>query len=457
MKFYKILFSFFMLFFFSLNLISQKVNDNNLIAYFPFNNNCNDVGYLQKKVINSGSKISKDRFNQNNSCFYFNGINDFMLIKNEIKETDLSQTSSIFAWIKPESPNGTIIEFSGLDNKKLKLCIQKYKNQNLLIAIFSGQFFLDSNIITIDSISANVIKLNEWAYIGFTYHYCSGTFILWYNAQKVASIKLSSLSSLLYNNIFIGKSKNSKNYFQGYIDDICFYSSKVEEDIILENYEAKPKPEIDFIKENIYSAQIKYNLKFKLKSQFIIEYLKIYNRDSLILENKNFYLKDGEETLQFDVLLNLPQNIFYCEIKNKYGITYSKKIEITYLSTFENQIKNYPYNYEFNNINGEKYYTSLEFFGDKLIDIYNTFPEFFTLSSIKKIVEKKNNVIIYNFKFQFSYRTINFVLVSEGKDKKYFLETSDGYIQAYSSGWCRNFPSNEEFSKYFLNKNNFKK
>ena len=71
------------------NNILQLINDfplitisNGLIAYYPFTGNANDSSGFGNNGIVSGSILTSDRFDKNNSAYYFNGASNYIKINN---------------------------------------------------------------------------------------------------------------------------------------------------------------------------------------------------------------------------------------------------------------------------------------------------------------------------------------------------------------------------------------
>ncbi|AXY74005.1 hypothetical protein D3H65_08415 [Paraflavitalea soli] len=77
-----------------------------LMAYYPFNGNANDVsGNGNHGLIRNGTTLTADRFGAPNSAYYFDGIDDFILVPNS-STLNQSQTMTVVAYFYPEQ-NGT--------------------------------------------------------------------------------------------------------------------------------------------------------------------------------------------------------------------------------------------------------------------------------------------------------------------------------------------------------------
>lgn len=90
---------------FSLNLISQTVPTNGLIAWYPFNGNANDLSGNGLNGIINGSSLTNDRFGNMNAANDFNGLSDFIVL-NDINAFDFTpnQDFAISLLVEPNLP-----------------------------------------------------------------------------------------------------------------------------------------------------------------------------------------------------------------------------------------------------------------------------------------------------------------------------------------------------------------
>ena len=61
---------------------SNSIPSNGLVAWFPFNGNANDASGNENNGTVNGSLLTTDRFNNNNSAYYFDGNNDYINVPN---------------------------------------------------------------------------------------------------------------------------------------------------------------------------------------------------------------------------------------------------------------------------------------------------------------------------------------------------------------------------------------
>ncbi len=78
---------------------------DNLVLDLPFSGNANDITSHSNNGTVTGAILTSDRFGNANSAYYFDGIDDHILI-NDHSSLDLDIEWTIIAWVKPESGYG---------------------------------------------------------------------------------------------------------------------------------------------------------------------------------------------------------------------------------------------------------------------------------------------------------------------------------------------------------------
>ena len=82
--------------------IPAYVPSNGLVGWWPFNGNANDESGNGNNGTVNGATLTSDRFNSNNAAYYFNGIDNKIVIQNTLlSNTFSSHTTSV--WIKTSS------------------------------------------------------------------------------------------------------------------------------------------------------------------------------------------------------------------------------------------------------------------------------------------------------------------------------------------------------------------
>ena len=99
MKFLKCIVLIFILF--NLNIYSQCKPS----LHLPFNGNANDSSGFNNHGTVVGATLTSDRYGNPNSAYYFDGINDHIVIQDD-STNDLIKSWTIMAWVKPEDGYG---------------------------------------------------------------------------------------------------------------------------------------------------------------------------------------------------------------------------------------------------------------------------------------------------------------------------------------------------------------
>ena len=90
--------------------ISDVARDNDLVAYYPFNGNANDESGNGNDGIVIGAVLTNDRFENINSAYYFDGIDDEIILGSEpFNFTNHSYAISVWAKWDIASKSGTHI------------------------------------------------------------------------------------------------------------------------------------------------------------------------------------------------------------------------------------------------------------------------------------------------------------------------------------------------------------
>ena len=89
-------------------ILYSQINplDSGLVAYYPFNGNANDEsGNGNNGIVNSAT-LTTDRFDNTNSAYEFDGIDDFITIPNSPELVFGSNDFTIVSWIYPVAYTG---------------------------------------------------------------------------------------------------------------------------------------------------------------------------------------------------------------------------------------------------------------------------------------------------------------------------------------------------------------
>jgi len=202
---------------------------NGLVAYYPFNGNANDSsGYLNDGTVN-GATLSNDRFNNSNSSFLFNGINNYI----RLKPISLGQTQefSISVWIKP-------VDIT--TNRYYTITRQEdpvpNSGQDWILAFQEFGTVLAFGVkttVNYDELNASISSINftdnKWHNITAVYN---GNNRYIYVDDILVGSDIKSGNMNVTNNLYgsIGSTSGSlEEFFNGNIDDLRFYNRALKQ------------------------------------------------------------------------------------------------------------------------------------------------------------------------------------------------------------------------------------
>lgn len=195
----------------------RSVSDESLVAYYPFNANADDEsGKGNHGTVNSAT-LTTDRFGNENSAYYFDGIDDFIEVNNH--PTLNNQTFTISAWVNCASianETGEII-LKG-DYPSYNYGINKDINN-----YFTG--FSNSNNTYLGVISTSPVQMDNWYHMIFTH---DGSSAKLYIDNTLMSDSVASDVSINTDNLYFGSYFGTSLFFNGIIDDIRIYSTSLD-------------------------------------------------------------------------------------------------------------------------------------------------------------------------------------------------------------------------------------
>lgn len=227
----------FILIFLSKTCIAQVNLNQGLIAYYPFNGNTNNaVGNTLNGIAQNGTSLTSDRFGNTNSCYYFDGIDDGIIV------TDNGALST---------PAFSLCYYLNTEIIKHQMCIGKieYNNGNgstYNSAILDGSsnfknyFTITDNnspcqqqipgTFSFSIFSPTTIQTNQWYCIVNTFSngvqriYLNGLLVLEENRT------FTQAKNCTNTNFLIGTWwASDKKTFKGKIDDVRYYNRAINQ------------------------------------------------------------------------------------------------------------------------------------------------------------------------------------------------------------------------------------
>ncbi|MFC0878449.1 LamG-like jellyroll fold domain-containing protein [Saccharicrinis sp. FJH2] len=228
--------------------------DSGLVVYYPFNGNANDSSIYHNNGTVYGASITDDRFGNENSAYYFDGIDDFIEIS-PITNLDSVCDFSISVWfrladweIQPSDNWKSLVDlpyiFDGHAKSSVDISdiitdgfnISLGLDESYKSYVLTSTKDLDGNVF-ISQLSPGTALLDQWCHCVFiregdtTRSYINGKLI----SEDLNDGVSLNMNHPLYIGTFAGNNKNynSFNYnFNGKIDDVRVYSRALNYDEI---------------------------------------------------------------------------------------------------------------------------------------------------------------------------------------------------------------------------------
>jgi len=203
---------------------AQANLDSMLVAYYPFNGNAIDESGNGNNGAVYGAMLTEDRFGNENSAFWFNGISDFIEIADNY-QLDIVTEISITGWMKKDSnvPWASMVTKGG----------ETVDENNYTIHNSIGNGIIFTGMLDTSCISSFEINLNEWHFISLTW---DGNIVKIYidgEADELSFLNYSGELTPNNSSLFIGvDSPGAIEYFHGCLDDIRIYRRGLNEEEI---------------------------------------------------------------------------------------------------------------------------------------------------------------------------------------------------------------------------------
>ncbi|NCA79361.1 MAG: T9SS type A sorting domain-containing protein [Sphingobacteriia bacterium] len=218
------------IFFAFLGNITAQVNlDSMLVAYYPFNGNAIDESGNGNNGTVYGAMLAHDRFGNENSAFWFNGISDFIEVPDSYL-LDITSKISITGWMKKDSnvPWASMVTKGGATVDENNYTIHNSPGNGI---IFTGMS--DTSCI-----SSWDININEWHFVSLTWDGNIAKIYIDGQADELSFVNYSGALTPNNSSLFIGVDPPGEiEFFHGYLDDIRIYNRGLNQEEILYLFE----------------------------------------------------------------------------------------------------------------------------------------------------------------------------------------------------------------------------
>lgn len=209
---------------FSLN--GQAIElERELVANYLFTGNAEDISeYLNHGIVN-GPTLTQDRFGNDASAYYFDGINDYISVPDADILSFPEQKMSIALWLKNDNPRHSYMLYKGSNTSN-----REYAMGIRVDRIAAGQINnLGTAAVQYGVLSNTSLNLNEWHHLTMTWNgqyisiYVNGIF----ESRKEYNVSVGNYNSNLYFGSYGGDI--TLYAFPGAIDDIFIYKRVIND------------------------------------------------------------------------------------------------------------------------------------------------------------------------------------------------------------------------------------
>ncbi|MFC1476499.1 LamG-like jellyroll fold domain-containing protein [Fibrobacterota bacterium] len=204
------------------NKTAKTFSYANLVAYYPFSGNGNDVSGNGNDATNNGATLVFDRFRSPNSAFSFDGsVNYFNTVDSSMPAGIDART--VTAWFRTDvdypSEMGTLINYGTgtADFQEMYLCIQKSGVDNVVQAGTGGA--------NSHSYGNSIINDGKWHFAAATYNGAAWQlYVDGIDETNYESGSSPTTNTVVNGTTTIGCAVSYDQYFNGSIDDIRIYN-----------------------------------------------------------------------------------------------------------------------------------------------------------------------------------------------------------------------------------------
>ncbi|MDX2194782.1 MAG: LamG-like jellyroll fold domain-containing protein [Cytophagales bacterium] len=224
--------------------LSTTLGDNitaGLLGHWPFNGNPNDVTSNNNHALPNGAVLTTDRFGNNNSAYYFDGVNDYMTLTKPLVGSNFTNKITISVWIyvMGNGNNWPRIVIGGRVNETFTFTLKSNASN-----IIDGILWRPKGVGAggTDLVSNTVLTTNTW------YH-----LVAWYDGSKakiyingVNNVEINASGNIPLESTFQGGAFGGEtlaheggflpSWLHGKLDDIRIYNRALSDCEILSIY-----------------------------------------------------------------------------------------------------------------------------------------------------------------------------------------------------------------------------
>lgn len=201
----------------SIGIVVRDFSNNqsgNLIVHMPFEGNANDISGNGHNGTVYGAQLANDRFGNSNSAYFFDGVDDYILIPNN-PQLNFSEAISINFWMKVD-------EY--FDREAYPISHGNWENRWKASITEQGlRWTVKTNDGIKDLDSETSLSVDE--FINVTLYYSPDDFELYLNGELNAFSSMNGNILTTVHGLSIGQAlpDNNSYNFKGVLDDIRIY------------------------------------------------------------------------------------------------------------------------------------------------------------------------------------------------------------------------------------------
>lgn len=204
----------------------NKISQDSLIVYYPFNNDFNDHSGNNYNAKVNGSVLTGTK---NKACF-FDGINDYIEIQG-VETLNTVKQLTVSCWIKPMKAERYVpwISKANEDNRKSqwRLCFGPDARNEVSFVFHNGEWN-DYNFLF-------QFEMNRWYHVLYLIDNMNHTASIYIDGKNIKAFDIGELSTS-HGSLFIGCQNGAKSFYQGLIDEILIYNRLLKESEIEKLY-----------------------------------------------------------------------------------------------------------------------------------------------------------------------------------------------------------------------------
>jgi hypothetical protein len=211
---------------FSLSSFSQIIPTSGMVSYYPFNGNANDESTNNFNGTVIGASLTFDRFNQPNSAYSFDGIDDYIELPTTTIKGLNAYSYSLWAKVSDlNNQNHGVLYSVGSTNTTRTQALTHQPTKNLYAGSYNVGNSPQQSYIQSDSVS-----LSEWTHLVVTRDNTTMTFYIdGVEVNKTNDANTNSQNANYGSDVgraVIGGRSTLENqyYFKGAIDDLRIYN-----------------------------------------------------------------------------------------------------------------------------------------------------------------------------------------------------------------------------------------